>query len=113
MGQGPGPDRAGSPAHGRASARRRYRLRAVAGLCLACLASACVTARLHGPEELSALERSCDLAQGEIVQEAEEPKVLILYAIAPSRPKIACVARWARKNHLHLAYIQAVNWQDH
>jgi hypothetical protein len=74
--------------------------------------SACVTARLHAPDELRTVERSCGLAQGEIVQEAEEPKILILYAISPSRPKVACVARWARKNHLHLAYIQAVNWQD-
>ena len=81
-------------------------------LALSALLSACVTVRLHGREELSAIGRSCGLAEGELIQEAEEPRVLILYAIAPPKPQIACVARWARKHHLHLAYIQAVNWQD-
>ena len=81
-------------------------------LALSALLSACVTVRLHAREELSAVGRSCGLAEGELVQEAEEPKILILYAIAPPKPQIACVARWARKHHLHLAYIQAVNWQD-
>ena len=81
-------------------------------LALSALLSACVTVRLHAREELSAVGRNCGLAEGELVQEAEEPKILILYAIAPPKPQIACVARWARKHHLHLAYIQAVNWQD-
>jgi hypothetical protein len=74
--------------------------------------SACATARLHPPEELSAVGRTCGVAEGEVVQDAEEPRILFLYAVGPSRAQIACVARWSRKHHLHLAYIQAVNWQN-
>jgi ABC-type uncharacterized transport system auxiliary subunit len=91
----------------------RVRLQFALALAIAAMLSGCATVRLHGADELSSVERSCGLAQGEVIQEAEEPKVLILYAIAPSRTQIACVARWSRKNHLHLAYIQAVDWQDH
>jgi hypothetical protein len=81
------------------------------GLCI--LLSACATVRMHSLDELSSIGRACGLAQGELIQEAEEPKVLILYSVSPPRSQIACVARWARKNHLHLAYIKAVDWQDH
>jgi hypothetical protein len=83
----------------------------VAGM-LALSVSACVTARLHAPEELSAVGRACGTAEGEVVQEAEDPRILFLYSIGPSRAQIACVARWSRKHHLHLAYIQAVTWQN-
>ena len=74
--------------------------------------SACATIRLHDRVELAGVGRACGLAEGELIQEPEEPKILFLYAISPSRAQIACVARWSRKHHLHLAYIQAVNWQD-
>ncbi|MDB5720889.1 MAG: hypothetical protein JWP15_1507 [Alphaproteobacteria bacterium] len=90
----------------------RRRLSIGAALCLSAWLSACVAARLQPPETLSSLGRSCGLAEGELVQEAEEPRILFLYAVGPSRPQIACVARWSRKHHLHLAYIKAVNWQD-
>jgi hypothetical protein len=94
------------------AARRRPGLRFAGLLCLGTLLGGCATARLHPPEELSAVERSCGLAQGEVIQETDEPRILFLYAIGPSRAQLACVARWSRKHHLHLAYIKAVNWQD-
>ena len=88
------------------------RIRLGLGLGLACILSGCVTARMHPRVELAAVGRACGLAEGELVQEEEEPRILFLYAVGPSRPQLACVARWSRKHHLHLAYIQAVNWQD-
>ena len=90
----------------------RHWLRIGLALALSALLSACVTVRLHARDELAAIGRSCGLAEGELIQEPEEPRVLFFYAIGPTKPQIACVARWARKHHLHLAYIQAVNWQD-
>jgi hypothetical protein len=92
--------------------RNEPRLRIAACCCLAAALSACATARLHRPEELSAVERSCGLGVGEVIQEAEDPRILFLYAVGPTRGQLACVARWSRKHHLHLAYIQAVNLQD-
>ena len=81
-------------------------------LALPTLLFGCATARLHAPEELSAVGRACGTAEGEVVQDAEEPRILFLYAIGPPRAEIACVARWSRRHHLHLAYIQAVNWMN-
>jgi len=71
--------------------------------------SACATpARMHTDAELSAVGRACGTAEGEVIQDAEEPKVLVFYAVAPPRAQIHCLAKWARRHHLHLAYIQAV-----
>ena len=72
--------------------------------------SGCVTARMHSAAELSAAGRECGLAEGELVQEIERKKVLFLYRVAPSRTQRRCVHQWARKNHLHLAVIEAVNY---
>ena len=74
--------------------------------------SGCVTARMHSAAELSAAGRDCGLAEGELVQETELKKVLFLYRVAPSRTQRTCVHQWARKNHLHLAVIEAVNWPE-
>ena len=71
--------------------------------------SACATpARMHTDAELSAVGRACGTAEGEVIQDAEEPRVLVLYAIAPPRSEIHCLAKWARHRHLNLAYISAV-----
>ena len=77
----------------------------IAGSALLC---ACAP-RLHSNGELSAVGRACGVAEGEVVQEAEEVRLLFLYSIAPSRAQLACVAHWSRRHHLHLAYIQAVH----
>ena len=74
--------------------------------------SGCVTARMHSAAELSAAGRDCGLAEGELVQETELKEVLFLYRVAPSRTQRTCVHQWARKNHLHLAVIEAVNWPE-
>ncbi len=85
---------------------------AVFPLAAAFALSGCVTARMHSAAELSAAGRECGLAEGELVQETELKKVLFLYRIAPSRTQRTCVHQWARKNHLHLAVIEAVNWPE-
>ena len=88
---------------------RRRRGVVVFALALVLGLSACATARMHTDAELSAVGRSCGTAEGEVIQDAEEPKVLVFYAVAPPRAQIHCLAIWARRHHLHLAYIQAVD----
>jgi hypothetical protein len=74
----------------------------------------CVTVpHLYSESELSAVGRTCGVSAGEVVQEAEEPRVVILYRIAPSPAQRSCMAHWTRKRHLHLAVIDAVNFTDH
>ena len=74
--------------------------------------SACATPRMHSKQELSAVEVACNLSAGELVQEDEMKKVLFLYRVGPTPAERACVRRWAQKNHLHVAYIDSVNWTD-
>ena len=72
--------------------------------------SGCVTARMHSEAELSAAGRACGLSEGELVQETELKKVLFLYRVAPTREMRSCVFRWADRNHMRLAVIEAVNY---
>ena len=90
---------------------RRRKLGAAA-LALPLALSACATAQMHTPEELSAVGRTCGAAEGELIQDAEEKRVLILYSVAPPKAEIHCLALWARRHHLHFAYIEAVNQQS-
>jgi hypothetical protein len=85
----------------------------IAAVCAATLSlSACATPRMHSKQELSTVELKCGLSVGELVQEDELKKVLFLYRVGPTPAERACVHKWARKNHLHLVYIDAINWTD-
>ena len=76
------------------------------------LTACATTPHLYSAAELSAVGRTCGVSAGEVVQEAEEPRVVILYRIAPSPAQRSCMAHWTRKRHLHLAVIEAVNFTD-
>lgn len=83
--------------------------RAWIGLTVALPLSACVTARLHTQEQLNDVARSCGLSYGEVVQEAEEKRLLFLYRVAPEPEQRRCVYAWAHKNHMTLVIINAIN----
>ena len=87
-----------------------HRLFGKSAAAVALLLSACATPRMHSELELSTVEQACGLSTGELVQEDELKKVLFLYRVGPTPAEKSCVAAWARKNHLHLAYIDSVNW---
>lgn len=76
------------------------------------LLGSCATTRLYSAEELSAVGRACGVAEGEVVQEADEPRILFLYTVGPSKAQLSCVAQWSRKHNLHLAFIEGVNWTN-
>jgi len=73
--------------------------------------SACATpaARLYPETELSALGNKCGLAQGEVLQEEEEPRLLFLLSPDASAAQRKCVAKWSKRHGLHLAYIAGVD----
>ena len=81
------------------------------GAALASLA-ACATPRLHSVEELNRVGAACNLAAGELVQEPELKKIVILFRQAPTLAERSCVYQWARKNHLHLTIIEAVTYSE-
>ena len=91
----------------------KFARQSIAVIASALSLTACATPRLYSEAELSSAGRMCGVSAGEVVQEAEEPRVVILFRIAPSPAQRSCMARWTRKRHLHLAVIEAVNFTDH
>jgi hypothetical protein len=71
--------------------------------------TACATARLHSEAQLNDVARSCGLSYGDVVQEAEEKRLLFLYRVAPKPEQRHCVYQWAHRNHMNLVIINAVN----
>jgi hypothetical protein len=77
--------------------------------CVPLALTACATAQLHTEAQLNEVALTCGLAYGEVVQEAEEKRLLFLYRVAPKPQQRHCVYQWAHRNHLNLVVIDAVN----
>ena len=71
--------------------------------------TACATARMHTEPQLNEVAMSCGLDVGDVVQDAEEKRLLFLFRVAPKPQQRRCIYQWARKNHLTLVVINAVN----
>ena len=77
----------------------------------ACLAlSACATTRVYSDAELALVAEQCGVAPGEVIQEPDYPRFLFLYAVGPTREQLECVRRWSRRRHMHLSYIEAIDF---
>ena len=71
------------------------------------LVSACVTAPvLHTEAQLNDVGTRCGLALGELMQDESEKRLLLIVRNAPTDAQRACVARWARRNHLKAVFVQ-------
>jgi len=81
------------------------------GACFASL-SACATARMHSQDELNNASLACGLTYGELIQDAEVKKLLILFREAPPPDKRACVYRWARTQHMRLVVIDSIKFPE-
>ena len=71
--------------------------------------SACATARMHSDAELNAISDQCGLAVGELFQDESEKRLLFLFRVQPTAAERACVAHWAKRNHLRPVFIEAMN----
>ena len=76
------------------------------------LLSACATPRMHSQAELNTASLACGLTYGELIQDAEEKKLLVMFRAAPSPAHRDCVYKWARKNHLKLVVIDAIQFPE-
>jgi hypothetical protein len=76
------------------------------------LLSACATARMHSEAELADVTRLCGLSAGELIQDTEEPKILFLIHPSATPRQRVCAIRWAKRNHLHLAYVEGIELKD-
>ena len=77
-------------------------LLAVATLAL----SACATARLHDQQALNSVAIGCGMTYGELIQDEAEKRLLIALRSEPSPRQRACVADWAKRNHLKPVFVQ-------
>lgn len=74
--------------------------------------SACATPRLHSVEELNRVGASCNLAAGELIQDEEVKKVVILFRVKPTPTERSCVYRWAKRNRLRLTIIESITYSE-
>jgi len=73
-------------------------------LCVAL--SACATpAQMHSEEQLNAVALGCGLALGELIQDEEQKKLLLLVHNNPSTRERVCVYQWARRNGLKAVFV--------
>ena len=79
----------------------------------AALLSACAThPRVHSASELASVADRCDVAAHELAQHRDRPEIFYFLKPAPSEPQLICVVRWAKKNHLKLVYVEAVEQEE-
>ena len=74
--------------------------------------SACATPRMHTQAELNTAGQACGLTYGELIQDEEAKKLLILFRQAPAPAQRHCIYQWARKNHLKLVVIDAIQFPE-
>ena len=55
---------------------------------------------------------ACGLTYGELIQDAEAKKLLILFREAPSPARRACVYQWAHKRHMKLVVIDSIKFPE-
>lgn len=68
--------------------------------------SACATpARMHSEMQLNDAALGCGLAMGELIQDEEQKKLLLMVRNDASPTQRACVARWARRNGLRAVFV--------
>ena len=74
--------------------------------------SACATPRLHSQDELNRAGLACGLTYGELIQDDEAKKLLILFREKPATNERQCVYDWARRNHLKLVVIDSIKFNE-
>lgn len=94
------------------STRHRFVARALAAALVTFALSACATARMHTEAELADVTRACGLGAGELIQDTEEPRILFLIHPNATPRERVCAIRWAKRNHLHLAYVEGIELKD-
>ena len=68
--------------------------------------SACATpARMHDEAQLNTIATGCGMALGELIQDAEQKKLLIALRNTVSPQQRVCVTQWARRNGLKPVFV--------
>jgi len=73
---------------------------------------ACATPRMHTQAELNNASLACGLTYGELIQDEEAKKLLILFRQAPSPEHRRCVYQFARRNHLKMVVVDSIQFPE-
>lgn len=65
---------------------------------------------MHTVDELNSASLACGLTYGELIQDEEAKKLLILFRQSPSPEQRRCVYKWARRNALKLVVIDSIQF---
>jgi len=87
-------------------------VRAAAPLVAVLALSACATPRLHSADELNSASLACGLTYGELIQDEEARKLLILFRVKPTPEHRRCVYQYARRNHLKMVVVDSVQFPE-
>jgi hypothetical protein len=67
--------------------------------------AACATPQMHTEAQLNEVATGCGLALGELIQDEEQKKLLLMIRQDATPEQRVCVARWARKNGLKTVFV--------
>ena len=67
---------------------------------------------MHTQAELNSAGQACGLTYGELIQDEEAKKLLILFRQAPSASQRRCVYQFARRNNLKLVVIDGIQFPE-
>jgi hypothetical protein len=67
---------------------------------------------MHTPEQLNSVATRCGLALGELVQDEEQKKLLLMIRQDPSPEQRVCVAKWARRNGLKAVFVDNIQFPE-
>jgi hypothetical protein len=67
---------------------------------------------LHTQAELNSASLACGLTYGELIQDDEAKKLLIVMRTKPSPEHRRCVYQWARRNHLKLVVVDSIQFPE-
>jgi hypothetical protein len=74
--------------------------------------ASCATPRMHTQDELNSASLACGLTYGELIQDEEAKKLLIMMRQAPNPAQRRCVYQFARKQHLKLVVVDAISFPE-
>jgi hypothetical protein len=60
---------------------------------------------MHTEAQLNEVATGCGLALGELIQDEEQKRLLLLIHQDPSPEQRVCVAKWARRNGLKAVFV--------
>ena len=77
----------------------------MAAILVFALAACATPARMHSDDQLNQVALGCGLTYGELIQDEEQKKLLLLIHDSPNAEQRVCITQWARRNGLRPVFV--------